>query len=195
MADLAYTRVSTVEQNTERQLADCGIEFDKVYEDKASGGSTNRPELEKLMDYAREGDTIHIHSIDRLARSLDDLRKLVTDWNKAGITVRFHKEGLNFTADDTTPIAELMLNMLGAVAQFERAMIKERQAEGIAKAKAKGKYQGRKPNFERNLKILELRESGKSLRKIANMLDCNLSTVQRALKAHETERGQLNPSD
>ncbi|MBY8117670.1 recombinase family protein [Vibrio fluvialis] len=195
MAELAYIRVSTVEQNTERQLDKCTVEFDKVYEDKASGGSTNRPELEKLMDYAREGDTIHIHSIDRLARSLDDLRKLVTDWNNAGITVRFHKEGLNFTADDTTPIAELMLNMLGAVAQFERAMIKERQAEGIAKAKAKGKYQGRKPNFERNLKILELRESGKSLRKIANMLDCNLSTVQRALKAHETERGQLNPSD
>jgi DNA invertase Pin-like site-specific DNA recombinase len=194
MAELAYIRVSTVEQNTERQLDKCTVEFDKVYEDKASGGSTNRPELEKLMDYAREGDTIHIHSIDRLARSLDDLRKLVTDWNNAGITVRFHKEGLNFTAGSNTPIAELMLNMLGAVAQFERAMIKERQAEGIAKAKAKGKYQGRKPDLERNIKILELRESGKSLRKIANMLDCNLSTVQRALKAHETERGQLNPS-
>ncbi|EGR1310834.1 resolvase [Vibrio cholerae] len=195
MAELAYIRVSTIEQNTERQLAKCTIEFDKVYEDKASGGSTNRPELAKLIDYAREGDTIHIHSIDRLARSLDDLRQLVTGWNKKGITVRFHKEGLHFTADDTTPIAELMLNMLGAVAQFERAMIKERQAEGIAKAKAKGKYQGRKPDLERNFKILELRESGKSLRKIASMLDCNLSTVQRALKAHETERGQLNPSD
>lgn len=183
MAELAYIRVSTVEQNTERQLSGCGITFDKVYEDKASGGSTNRPELAKLMDYAREGDTIHVHSIDRLARSLDDLRKLVTSWNKKGITVRFHKEGLHFTADDTTPIAELMLNMLGAVAQFERSIIRERQAEGIAKAVSKGKYKGRKPNTERNLKILELKKSGKSLRKIAAILDCNLSTVQRVIKA------------
>lgn len=183
MAELAYIRVSTVEQNTERQLSGCGITFDKVYEDKASGGSTNRPELAKLMDYAREGDTIHVHSIDRLARSLDDLRKLVTSWNKKGITVRFHKEGLHFTADDTTPIAELMLNMLGAVAQFERSIIRERQAEGIAKAVSKGKYKGRKPNTERNLKILELKKSGKSLRQIAAMLNCNLSTVQRVIKA------------
>ncbi len=182
MAELAYIRVSTVEQNTERQLSGCGITFDKVYEDKASGGSTKRPELAKLMDYAREGDTIHVHSIDRLARSLDDLRKLVTDWNNRGITVRFHKEGLNFTSDDNTPIAELMLNMLGAVAQFERSIIRERQAEGIAKAVFKGKFKGRQPNTERNTKIQELRDSGMSIRKIAAELDCDPSTVQRAIK-------------
>ncbi len=183
MAELAYIRVSTVEQNTERQLSGCGITFDKVYEDKASGGSTNRPELAKLMDYAREGDTIHVHSIDRLARSLDDLRKLVTGWNKKGITVRFHKEGLHFTADDTTPIAELMLNMLGAVAQFERSIIRERQAEGIAKAVTKGKFKGRKSNIECHKKILELRASGMSIRKIASEVSCNPSTVQRAITA------------
>lgn len=182
MAELAYIRVSTVEQNTDRQLAGCGIEFDKVYEDKASGGSTNRPELAKLMEYAREGDTIHVHSIDRLARSLDDLRKLVTDWNNTGITVRFHKEGLNFAAGDNTPIAELMLNMLGAVAQFERAIIRERQAEGIAKAVSKGKYKGRKPDNKRNDKIRELRGSGMSIRKIATEIGCNPSTVQRAIR-------------
>ena len=182
MAELAYIRVSTVEQNTERQLSGCGITFDKVYEDKASGGSTKRPELAKLMDYAREGDTIHVHSIDRLARSLDDLRKLVTDWNNKGITVRFHKEGLNFSADDNTPIAELMLNMLGAVAQFERAIIRERQAEGIAKAVLKGKYKGRNPDHERNTTIRKLRDSGMSIRKIAVELNCNPSTVQRALR-------------
>lgn len=96
MANIAYIRVSTVEQNTERQLANCRIEFDKVYEDKASGSSTSRPELAKLIDYAREGDTIHIHSIDRLARSLDDLRKLVTNWNNNGITVCFIRKGLIF---------------------------------------------------------------------------------------------------
>lgn len=182
MAELAYIRVSTVEQNTERQLSGCGITFDKVFEDKASGGSTNRPELAKLMDYAREGDNIHVHSIDRLARSLDDLRKLVTGWNKKGITVRFHKEGLHFTADDTTPIAELMLNMLGAVAQFERSIIRERQAEGIAKAVSKGKYKGRSPDHERNTKILELRGSGMSIRKIAAEVKCNPSTVHRVIK-------------
>ncbi|MFH4617708.1 recombinase family protein [Vibrio furnissii] len=186
MAELAYIRVSTVEQNTERQLSGCGITFDKVYEDKASGGSTNRPELAKLMDYAREGDTIHVHSIDRLARSLDDLRKLVTGWNKKGITVRFHKEGLHFTADDTTPIAELMLNMLGAVAQFERSIIRERQAEGIAKAVAKGKFKGRQADTERHANIHTLRASGMSIRKIAAELHCNPSTVQRALATDTT---------
>ncbi|EJG0618783.1 recombinase family protein [Vibrio parahaemolyticus] len=182
MADIAYIRVSTVGQNTERQLANCGIEFDKVYEDKASGSSTNRPELAKLMEYAREGDTIHIHSIDRLARSLDDLRKLVTNWNNDGITVCFHKEGLKFTVGENTPIAELMLNMLGAVAQFERSIIRERQAEGIAKAVKKGKYKGRQPDLARIAKIRELRENGVSVRKIAEDLGCNPSTVQRAIR-------------
>ncbi|HCG5588885.1 TPA: recombinase family protein [Vibrio parahaemolyticus] len=182
MANIAYIRVSTVEQNTERQLANCGIEFDKVYEDKASGSSTNRPELAKLMEYAREGDTIHIHSIDRLARSLDDLRILVTNWNNDGITVCFHKEGLKFTVGENTPIAELMLNMLGAVAQFERSIIRERQAEGIAKAVKKGKYKGRQPDLARIAKIRELRENGVSVRKIAEDLGCNPSTVQRAIR-------------
>nr|WP_319553730.1 recombinase family protein [uncultured Vibrio sp.] len=193
MADIAYIRVSTVEQNTERQLANSGIEFDKVYEDKASGSSTSRPELAKLMDYAREGDTIHIHSIDRLARSLDDLRKLVTNWNNEGITVCFHKEGLHFTAGENTPIAELMLNMLGAVAQFERSIIRERQAEGIAKAVKKGKYKGRKPNMERNKKICKLREAGLSVRKIAEELGCNPSTVQRVIQGKINEQS-LTPT-
>ncbi|UGA55421.1 recombinase family protein [Vibrio sp. VB16] len=182
MAELAYIRVSSVEQNTDRQLADCKIGFDKVFEDKASGGSTDRPELARLIEYAREGDIVHVHSIDRLARSLDDLRKLVTDWNSGGVTVRFHKEGLNFTSGESTPIAELMLNMLGAVAQFERSIIRERQAEGIAKAVSNGKYKGRTPNSIRNSKILELREAGLSIRKIATEVECNPSTVQRVLK-------------
>ncbi len=109
----------------------------------------------------------------RLARSLDDLRKLVTNWNNDGITVYFHKEGFNFTADENTPIAEL----LGAVAQFERSLIRERQAEGIAKAVKKGKYKGRQTNVERNKKIRFLRKEGWSIRKIAEELGCNSSTV------------------
>ena len=94
----------------------------------------------------------------------------------------FHKEGLKFTVGENTPIAELMLNMLGAVAQFERSIIRERQAEGIAKAVKKGKYKGRQPDLARIEKIRELRENGVSVRKIAEDLGCNPSTVQRAIR-------------
>ena len=183
MAQVAYIRVSSVEQNTARQLADCNFDFDRVFEDKVSGGSVERPALRQLIEYVREGDTIHVHSIDRLARSLDDLRQLVANWNNKGITVHFHKESLIFSTDDNSPMAELMLNMLGAVAQFERSMIRERQREGIAKAKQNGKYQGRKANTERNATIVSLRETGKSIRTIADELGCNPSTVQRVIKS------------
>lgn len=183
MAQVAYIRVSTVDQNTARQLADCNISFDKVFEDKSSGGSVDRPALQQLIDYVRDGDTIHVHSIDRLARSLDDLRQLVTNWNAKGITVHFHKESLIFSVDENSPMAELMLNMLGSVAQFERSMIRERQREGIAKAKLNGKYQGRKANTERNTAIVSLRKVGKSIRKIADELGCNPSTVQRVINS------------
>lgn len=182
MAHIAYIRVSSTDQNTTRQLADVSIKFDKLFEDKASGGSTKRPALQQLIDYVREGDVIHVHSIDRLARSLDDLRQLVTGWNDQGITVQFHKEALTFSAGDNTPIAELMLNMLGAVAQFERSLILERQAEGVAKARAAGKYKGRPANPERNTQIRAMRERGLSIRAIASELGCNPSTVQRAIK-------------
>ena len=145
MSNVAYKRVSTTDQNTERQLADCGVEFARVFEDSCSGGSTNRPALQALSEYIREGDTVHVHSIDRLARDLSDLRKLITNWKSQGISVQFHKEGLLFSSQSDSAMDNLMLNMLGAVAEFERSMIKERQAEGIAIAKAKGKYKGRKP--------------------------------------------------
>lgn len=181
MAHVAYKRVSSVDQNTARQLADTGLHFDKVFTDEVSGGTTNRPALLRMKEYVREGDTIHVHSIDRLARSLDDLKALVTSWTHEGITVRFHKEFLTFSTDQSSPMSELMLNMLGAVAQFERSMIRERQREGIAKAKQAGKYKGRKPNEERNQIIRELRAEGLSIRKIASQLGCNPSTVQRAL--------------
>lgn len=133
MTHVAYVRVSSLDQNTDRQLAGVGIDFDKTFTDKCSGGSTARPALERLQEYVREGDTIHVHSIDRLARNLDDLRVLVTGWMKQGITVRFHKEGLTFSHQDNNPMSELMLSMLGAVAQFERAMIRERQQEASRK--------------------------------------------------------------
>ena len=185
MADIAYLRVSTADQNTARQLDSTGIDFDKIFTDKCSGGAIKRPELDQLKEYVREGDTIHVHSIDRLARNLDDLSNLVNGWNDSGVTVRFHKEGLVFDSGDTSPMSKLMLQMLGAVAQFELAMIQERRREGIAKAKAEGRYKGGKANKENHQRIRQLRAEGVSLRKIAAEVGVALSTVQRVLTATE----------
>lgn len=183
MAHIAYLRVSTTDQNTDRQLSDTAINFDKTFTDKCSGGTVKRPALAELKDYVREGDTIHVHSIDRLARNLVDLKQLVSDWNSQGISVKFHKESLSFNAGGSDHMAELMLNMLGAVALFELAMIQERRQEGIEKAKAAGKYRGRPTNESNHQRISELRSQGVSLRKIANEVGVSLSTVQRALSA------------
>ena len=183
MAHIAYLRVSTVDQNTDRQLTDTGISFDKSFTDKCSCGSTKRPALMELKEYVRDGDTIHVHSIDRLARNLVDLKQLVNGWNEQGVSVRFHKENLSFNAGGSDHMSELMLNMLGAVAQFELAMIQERRQEGIEKAKAAGKYKGRPSNKTNHQRIIELRSEGVSLRKIASEVGVSLSTVQRALAA------------
>ena len=181
MTSIAYLRVSTTEQNTDRQLNETGISLDKTFIDKCSGGSTKRPALNELKEYVREGDTIHVHSIDRLARNLVDLKQLINDWNNQGVSVRFHKENLSFNAGGSDHMSELMLNMLGAVAQFELAMIQERRQEGIEKAKAEGKYKGRPVNETNHQRISELRSQGVSLRKIASQVGVSLSTVQRAL--------------
>jgi DNA invertase Pin-like site-specific DNA recombinase len=140
---VGYVRVSTLEQNTERQLD--GVQLDRVFTDHASGKDTSRPELQACLEYVREGDTLVVHSMDRLARSLVDLRQTVDALTSRGVAVRFAKEGLTFTADGSDPCAVLMLSVMGAVAEFERAMILERQREGIAIAKRAGKYKGRKP--------------------------------------------------
>jgi DNA invertase Pin-like site-specific DNA recombinase len=139
---IGYVRVSTVDQNTARQLD--GVTLDRIFEDKASGKDVKRPQLDACMKHLREGDTLHVHSMDRLCRNLDDLRRIVKDLTGRGVVVKFHKEGLKFTGDDA-PMSNLLLSMLGAVAEFERALIRERQREGIAIAKADGRYKGRKP--------------------------------------------------
>jgi DNA invertase Pin-like site-specific DNA recombinase len=142
--NIGYIRVSTVDQNTDRQLD--GVELDKRYEDKISGARTKRPQLQACLDYLRDGDTLHVHSMDRLARSMRDIEDLVKELTGRGVTVRFHKEGWTFSGKmDATQT--LLFQMLGAVSQFERSIIRERQAEGIAKAKAAGKYKGRKPTL------------------------------------------------
>lgn len=143
-AHVGYLRVSTVDQNEHRQLE--GIDLDKVYTDKASGKDTKRPQLQAALEYVREGDTLVIHSMDRLARNLDDLRKIVRELVSRGVHVQFIKESLTFTGDDS-PMATLLLSVMGAFAEFERALIRERQREGIALAKAAGAYKGRKPSL------------------------------------------------
>ena len=179
MEKVAYIRVSTVEQNTERQLD--GLEFDKVYEDKCSGKDTNRPQLQALLEYVREGDEVHVHDISRMARSLEDLIGLVKTLNSQNVTVYFHKERLTFTGEQN-PMQDLMLNVMGAVYQFERSMLLERQREGIQKAKQAGKYKGRPKKID-NDNILQLLQSGVSIRKVAAQLGVSVSTVQRAKAA------------
>lgn len=139
---IGYVRVSSFDQNPERQLE--GVTLNKKFIDKASGKSTSsRPQLEALLDYIRDGDTIVVHSMDRLARNLDDLLRLVTQLTAKEVRIEFLKEGLTFTGEDS-PIAKLLLSVMGAVAEFERSLIRERQREGIALAKKRGAYKGRK---------------------------------------------------
>src|SRR6476661_784034 len=141
---VGYQRVSTVDQNTDRQLD--AVELDKVFSDRASCKDTQRPQLAACLDYIREGDTLVVHSMDRLARNLEDLRRIVRELTGQGVKVEFVKENLTFAGDDS-PMNTLLLSMLGAVAEFERSMILERQREGIALAKAAGKYRGRKASL------------------------------------------------
>ena len=138
---IGYVRVSSYDQNPDRQLEH--LDVDRVFTDKASGKDAERPQLKALLSYAREGDTIVIHSMDRLARNVDDLRRIVLSETRRGVRMQFIKENLIFTGDES-PMANLMLSVLGAVAQFERDLIRERQREGIALAKQRGAYTGRK---------------------------------------------------
>jgi DNA invertase Pin-like site-specific DNA recombinase len=138
---VGYVRVSTIEQHTARQLD--GVPLDKRFEDRASGKNTQRPQLQAALNYCREGDTLISHSLDRLARSVADLLAIVTSLTSRGVAVEFVKENLRFTGEDS-PLAMLLLSLIGAVAEFERALMLERQREGIAIAKAAGRYKGRR---------------------------------------------------
>ena len=150
---IGYVRVSSADQNTERQLD--GIELDRVFEDRCSGKDMARPELQAMLGYIRDGDTLYVHSMDRLARNTVDLLQLVERLTRDGVTVVFAKQNLTFSGE-ASPMNMLLLTMLGAMAQFERALIRERQAEGIAIAKAKGKYKGGRPKLN-GAQVRELR--------------------------------------
>ncbi|TCV86320.1 recombinase family protein [Sulfurirhabdus autotrophica] len=152
---VGYIRVSTLDQNTSRQEEQLqGFNLDELFTDHASGKDTERPQLQAALKHLRKGDTLIVHSMDRLARNLDDLRRLVKEQTGKGIAVQFIKESLTFTGDDS-PMSTLLLSMMGAFAEFERSLIKERQREGIAIAKKGGKYAGRKPTLNAE-KVAEL---------------------------------------
>ena len=138
---VGYVRVSTLDQNTERQLE--SMKLVKVFTDKASGKDTKRPQLKAVLDYLREADTLVVHSMDRLGRNMLDLLQAIKSLNDRGVAVQFVKERLTFSGEDA-PMSKLQLGILAAVAEFERSLIRERQREGIAIAKKKGVYKGRK---------------------------------------------------
>lgn len=141
---VGYVRVSSLDQNTGRQLE--GLDLDKTFTDKASGKDIKRPQLQAALEYLRDGDVLVIHSMDRLARNLDDLRRIVSDLTGRGVQVQFMKEGMIFSGEDTA-MSKLLLSVMGAFAEFERSLLRERQKEGIAIAKKAGIYKGRKPSL------------------------------------------------
>ena len=179
---IGYVRVSTFDQNVDRQLD--GQSLDRIFTDKASGKDINRPELDAMLAFAREGDTVVVHSMDRLARNLDDLRKLVQSLTKRGVRIEFVKESLAFSGEDS-PMANLMLSVMGAFAEFERALIRERQREGIAVARQRGAYRGRKRSLSDEM-VAELHrraDDGERKAVIARDLGINRETLYQYLRA------------
>ncbi|MGP8431770.1 recombinase family protein [Paraburkholderia fungorum] len=181
---VGYVRVSTFEQNAERQLD--GVELDRVFTDKASGRDTKRPQLDALLSFVRAGDTVVVHSMDRLARNLDDLRCIVQVLTRRGIRIEFSKESLAFTGEDS-PMANLMLSVMGAFAEFERALIRERQREGIALAQKRGAYRGRRPALS-DAQLAELRRrvgSGEHKAQIARDYGISRETLYQYLRSEK----------
>ncbi|KIQ37558.1 hypothetical protein RT97_00275 [Variovorax paradoxus] len=179
---IGYVRVSSADQNDARQLE--GVDLDKAFTDKASGKDILRPQLQAMLEYVREGDHLYVHSMDRLSRSLRDLQDVVQSLTDKGVSVSFVKEGMTFTGNDD-PMATLMLQLLGAVGQFERSLIKERQREGIAIAKAQGAYKGRKPALDEEAAktLREMAAQGVPKTDIAETLGVSRATVYEYLRA------------
>lgn len=176
---VGYLRVSSLDQKELRQLE--GMTLHKRFVDKASGKDLHRPQLQQLTEYVREGDTVVCHAMDRLARNLDDLRKTVLGLTDRGIHVRFEKENLTFTGEDS-PMSHLLLSVMGAFAQFERDLIRERQREGIALAKLReGAYPGRKHSLTTaQAKELKQRvEAGESRTRLSHEFGISRQTLYR----------------
>src|SRR3954464_14832447 len=179
---IGYIRVSTLDQQIERQLD--GMVLDQSFTDKASGKDTKRPQLELMLRFARTGDTVIVHSMDRLARHLDDLRRIVHPLTGKGVRIEFVKEQLTFTGEDS-PMANLLLSVMGAFAEFERALIRERQREGIAAAKARGAYRGRQPSLTATqvAELVTRAAAGESKTALAREFGISRQTAYQYLRA------------
>ena len=183
---VGYIRVSTVLQNTVRQLD--GILLDKTFTDKCSGRDTNRPQLQLCLEFLREGDTLVVHAMDRLARSIVDLRQMIDSLTAKGVQVQFIKENLTFNGKDSL-MANLMLSIMGAVAEFELGKIAERRDEGIVAAKKAGKYLGRAPAIRAgNGKLADLTKLAAENTPVAEMarqVGVSRQTIYSWLKARK----------
>jgi len=175
---VGYIRVSSIDQNTIRQLD--GIILNKTFTEKLSGKDTQRPILHECLSYIRQGDTLHVHSIDRLARNAKDLLNLVEQILAKGATVSFNKNNLDFSPDSKDHMAKLQLTMLAAFAEFERELIRERQLEGIAIAKADGKYRGRRKVTDEVIEKAKARtKNGEPLSRVAKELNISRETLYK----------------
>ena len=181
---VAYVRVSTVEQNEQRQIE--GLKphnIEKWFTEKVSGKDTNRPQLKEMLEFVREGDTVYIHDFSRLARSTQDLLNIVDTLTKKGVHLVSNKENIN----TSTPQGRLMLTMIAAINEFERTNLLERQKEGIAVAKKKGKYKGRKEvkidNFEQYYNKYLNREITKT--QLAKELNISRPTLDKLIKEYK----------
>jgi len=191
MADVGYIRVSSYDQSLERQLD--GVKLDKIFKDKATGGNANREALQQCLAYLREGDILHIHSIDRLARNLFDLQHLVEDLTQKGVTIQFHQENLTFSSVGSSPLQMLLFQILGAFAQFERACIKERQREGIAHCKATGKVLGRPSKLSSSDKesIIARLSSGEIPSQLAKEYNVSVSTIHKLRSVNRIKQDKV----
>ena len=172
---IGYRRVSSESQNLDRQDLDC----DKMFEEKVSGVKRDRAALAEMIEFAREGDEVVVWSIDRLARDLRDLQDIISTLNNKGVSISFVKDKLIFAGDSDDAFARLQLQMMGAFAEFERNIIRSRQAEGIARAKARGVYKGRKKKIDTN-RILKMKAEGHSVTEIAELMGISRMTVYRS---------------
>jgi DNA invertase Pin-like site-specific DNA recombinase len=187
---VGYLRVSSIDQNEVRQLE--GLALDKKFTDKASGKDAKRPQLEAMQGFVRDGDTVFCHSMDRMARNLDDLRRIVLGLTERGVRIVFVKENLTFTGEDS-PMSNLLLSVMGAFAQFERELIRERQREGIAIARREGKYTGRKPSLT-SARAAELRRRvalGDSKAGLAREFGISRDTLYRYVPVKKRRTGKL----
>ena len=175
---VGYRRVSTVEQKFDRQEHG---ELDKLFEEKVSVSSSERLVLNEMIDFVRQDDEVVVHSIDRLARNLRDLQNIIETLNNKGVSIRFLSENLTFSTNVNDAFAKLQLQIIGSVAEFERNIIRKRQAEGIAKAKARGVYAKRGASINRE-RVRELQKEGLTFTAIARALDISRMSVYRVLK-------------